>query len=372
MPRSKRKKAERDCTLDWASGFTAWLPERIQPVRRVGYTLMDLAHRGLLDEGEVTAFAQDTGLSDFAWRLLWADLDDRPDSESIAETLCHAAGVLVFVHGWDGSGEIWEDLPAMAIARNPGLVALVPDVNGFGGSPFASDTPSPEQCNPPAIMRSIERWLALLSLRAGVSAPKRPFVFVGHSMGGAALFFLDEEQWNPNEVGRIAAAPALLLNDRDRQRFYKALGVGIQLSGINPLIDRVAEDLIAPRIIDALAGWGSERVRAEHQRIYRSTPEGVIARTFAAMGQLTANFHQESWPNFTVFLGHKDRLVGLMPTLDLLQEMKFGPSQVRIALGDHYFFSVGSRADLHVQNRTLLLEEILAMHARLSAPQAEG
>lgn len=340
----------------WVGGYTAWLPERQQPVRRVGYTLADLVRRNLIDGDAFAAFSENSGLADFAWRLLWADDDDRPDAESIAAKIQAADGLLVFIHGWDGSGEIWEDLPALAVRNRPNLVALVPDVNGFGGSPFLDPSPDAARCDPPAVMASVEAWLDLLEVRPANRV--RPVVIVGHSMGGASLFFADPARWRTGELGRVAAAPALLLNDKQRQNFYRALGAGIRLSGISEFIDRLAENVIAPRIIDALAGGGSDRVLAEHRRIYRATPEGVIARTFAAMGQLAADLANDGWQHFRVVLGHRDRLVGLNAMLDLLEEIAFDPAQIRVVLGDHYFFSVGEHS-IHARNRELLLADIL-------------
>lgn len=356
-----------DQTPKWPGGYSAWLPERIPPVRRVGYTLIDLMRRGLLPPGKVAAFQRATLLQDFAWRVLWADTDAKPDAESVADTLCHADGLVVFVHGWAGSGEIWEDLPALVIKRNPRLVALVPDVNGFGGSPFSMSLPPIEKCDPPANMRAIELWLDLIGVRAKASWPqRRPLVFVGHSMGGATLFFLNGKTRRKEEIGRIALAPALLMNDRQRQVFYRTIGTGIRLSGLSDGLDRLVENFIAPRFIEMVAGSGSLKVRAQHKRIFDTTPEGVIAQTFAAMGRLNADFKHSQWRNFAVFLAEKDLLVGLKPTSELLERIRFQPEQVRQVSGDHYFFSVGSHADnAHIHNRELVIGEILAMHVRM-------
>lgn len=355
----------------WAGGYSLSLPERVSPVKRVTYTLRDLVRRDLLDRRAVEAFSDSTLLDDFAWRLMWAHNDGLPELESISLRLCEAPGILVFIHGWDGSGEIWEDLPALALLQNPGMLALVPDVNGFGGSAFRVDDPPIGHCDPPAVMAAVEAWLELIGLRIPAGdgrgkVPVRPVVLVGHSMGGAALFFASEDAWHPDELGRIAAAPALLLNDRMRQRFYRALGTGIQLSGWNDFTDRLTTSLIAPRIIDTLTQWGSRAVRAEHYRIYRETPERVVARTCAAMGLLDVELSRQTWRNFVVYLAHKDRLVGLQPALELLEDLHFDPAHIRVALGDHYFFSLGTRPALHARNRAMLLDDITRMARSLA------
>lgn len=353
-----------DRTLKWPGGYAAWLPERIPPVRRVGYTLVDLMRRGLMPSKTIEAFQHETLLADVAWRLLWADTDSKPDAESVADALRYAEGIIVFLHGWAGSGEIWEDLPAMVIQRNPGLVALIPDVNGFGGTPFSTNVPPIDKCDPPAIMRAVELWLDILGVRARPGwAQRRPIIFVGHSMGGATLFFLNEKRWNKGEVGRIALAPALLLNDRQRQLFYRTVGTGIRLTGVSDILDRLVENFIAPRFIQAVAGSGSLKVRAQHKHVFDSTAEGVIAQTFGAMGQLHASFGQSTWPDFVTFLAEKDLLVGQKLTSDLLASIHFHQDQIQRVIGDHYFFSVGGRTDAqHLQNRDMVIAHILAMH----------
>lgn len=348
---------------EWARGYSAWLPERIQPVRRVGYTLVDLARRGLLDRAMVDAFSDATGLSDFAFRILWSDTDKRPDAESVAEQLRDASGLVIFIHGWTGTGEIFEDLPAMLVKQNPGLVALVPDVNGFGGSPFRMASPPLNRCDPPAVMRQIEAWINLLGLRPPVDWPhRRPVIGVGHSMGGASLFFADSAFWRSGELGRIALAPALLLNDRQRQRFYRTLGQGIHLSGVTEFIDKLTENFFAPRVLRVLASGASERVMAEHIRVFRNTPEGTIGQTFAAMGVLEADLLQDNWPFFRAFLAREDRLVGVEQTAELLDSINLTRDQIQIVDGDHYFFSAGRRFPAHRYNREAVTAAIFVMH----------
>jgi pimeloyl-ACP methyl ester carboxylesterase len=352
----------------WPSGYSAWLPGRIPLIRSVGYTLIDLARRGLIEQSAVKQFSDETLLADFAWRVLWVDADTNPDVEALADRFQYAEGFVIFIHGWVGNGGIWEDLPAQVLKRNPRLIALVPDVNGFGGTPFKTSLPPLDKCNPPANMHAIELWLDMLGIRQADYPRKRPFIFVGHSMGGASVFFLDKNRWYPGEVGRVALAPALLMNDRQRQRLYKTLGTGIRISGWSDTLDHLVEKLIAPRLIETLAGPGSSlHVRAQHKRIFDSTPEGVIAQTFAAMGDLEAHFDRSEWPDFVTFLGDKDVLVGLQPTLDWLLSINFRRDQIRKVQGDHYFFSVGGAAEKHAANRELVIKDILSMQATMSS-----
>mgnify|MGYP001324339328 CR=1 FL=1 len=349
----------------WVNGFTAWLPERLAGVHSAGFTLLDLARRGLLSAETIDAFKDETGLADFAWRVYWSDGHAHSSTQAMADRLRLARGLVIFLHGWTGTGAIWEDLPAQVVARNPQTVALVPDVNGFGGTPFRSSLPLLEQCGPPALMHTVERWLDLIKVRPEPRRGRRPLVYVGHSMSGAALFFLDECTLEQGDVGCIAAAPALLMNDRDRQRFYKTLGAGIRLTGLTGAFDRLAEAVIAPRVIEALAGGASDLVQAEHRRVYRATPQGVVARTFAALAELDADLSRESWPHFSVFLGEDDRLVGLEQALSLLETFHFRREQIHAMPGDHYFFSIGARSPDHAHNRERLLAEIIDMMDRL-------
>jgi len=275
-----------------------------------------------------------------------------------------ARGFVLFVHGWDGGHAIWEQVPALVCAANPQLVALAPDVNGFGGSSFASDLPAVESCDPAANMAAVEGWIELLKLRSGRRATRRwrTITLVGHSMGGASLFYLDESRYRPHEVARLAVAPALLIKDTLRKGFYKALGVGIWAGSTTDTLGWLKTRL-APSIVELLIGDASQVVKDEHTRMFHATPNGVLAQTFFAMGAIPHQVKPRIWRHFQVVLGHKDRLVGVRPMLDLLEELCFTSDQVRVVLGDHYLFSVSNQSRrLHLRNREIVVEEILALH----------
>lgn len=342
----------------WARGYRAPRKENVHGAQRATYTLGGLAAARLIGAQRLADFRAATGLADFSWELAWSSHLAREPQEALR----HARSLVILIHGWDGSHAIWEDLPERLCVRNPRLVVLCPDVNGFGGSPFSAELPPPEMCSPPAVIRAVEAWIRLLALPSAPGARRpRCFVFVGHSMGGAALFYLDESAWRPHEVARLAVAPALLLNDGLRKGFYQALGVGIWAGAETGMLDWLKE-LLAPALVGLLIGDASRAVQREHLRIFKATPKGVLAQTFYAMGASPEPVRRHAWSQFRVVLGHRDRLVGVGPMLALLEELGFTSADLRVMLGDHYLFSCGQRSRrLHAVNRDLLVEQVLEL-----------
>jgi pimeloyl-ACP methyl ester carboxylesterase len=347
---------------DWVTGPRTTRRESTEGVVSASYGLNDLVQAGLIGSRRSARFRKRTGLADCAWRVFWPTAAVR--WRRYAEAMARARGFVVFIHGWDGNHAIWEQIPALVCAANPRLVALAVDVNGFGGSPFSEELPLLETCDPAAVMAAVERWIELLGLRSSQRATRRPRVitFVGHSMGGAALFYLDESRFRPHEAGRLAIAPALLINDALRQQFYKALGVGIWAGSTADALGWL-KSLLAPSIVEGLIGAASQVVKDEHVRLFNETPKGVLAQTFFAMGAVPRRVKPLRWHHFHVVLGHKDRLVGVKPMLDLLEQLGFASDQVRVVLGDHYLFSVSNQSRrLHGRNREIVVEKILARH----------
>lgn len=347
---------------DWVTESKTVRQEATEDIVSASYTLNDLVQAGLIEQQDATHFREQTGLADFAWRVFWHQ--EQAGQEDCTEAMNQARGFVIFMHGWDGSHAIWEQIPALVCAANPRLVALAPDVNGFAGSPFSDALPPIAVCDPSADMAAVERWIDMLGLRSSQRATRRLRVItlVGHSMSGAAMFYLNENHWRPHEVGRLAVAPALLINDGMRKSFYKALGVGIWAGAGADTLGWLKTKL-APSIVQMLIGEASQAVKAEHVRIFNETPKGVLAQTFFAMGTKPNPVKPRRWQYFHVVLGHKDRLVGVKPMLDLLEELGLTSDQVRVVLGDHYLFSVSNQSRrLHLRNREVVVEEILALH----------
>lgn len=334
--------------------------EAAQGVYSAAYSLAELADKEIIDPEKFKGFRQRSRLETVYWRAGWSrgDIIAAGGRGAFASK---ADVVVVFLHGWDGSEAIWEDLPGKLCALEPNILVLVPDVNGFGRSPFRKpETLAFRDCDPKANMRAVEGWLRLLGLLGG--RRHMPVVFVGHSMSGASLFYLNERAWSKQRVGRCALAPALLTNDVLRQGFYRSLGIGIW-AGRQLQLDLLTET-ISRGIIAQLIPGASQAVRAEHERIFKRTSKVTLANTFYAMGQAKSPVHGPDWQRFRVVLGHSDRLVGVGPMLTSLADLGFSSRQIRVVLGDHYFFSISRESQrLHRENKDIVLEEIRALVA---------
>ena len=165
-----------------------------------------------------------------------------------------------------------------------------------------------------------------------------------------------------HQIGRIALAPALLMNDLLRKSFYRTLGLGIFAS--QRLSLEQLTNSLSPMMINQLIAGASKSVQTTHQKVFKNTAKETLAFSFYAMGQAKLPSRNKSWNNFTVILGNSDRLVGLVPMLDLLSELGFNSRQVRAVFGDHYFFSVGQNSRKHHhEGREIAVEEICKMIA---------
>ena len=133
------------------------------------------------------------------------------------------------------------------------------------------------------------------------------------------------------------------------------MGAGIRLPSLS-----VLKDALAPHVIQILGPGASPQVKAEHLRIYNKTPFGTIAQTLYMIGAGTKPPQRTDWSHFKVALGHKDRVVGLDHTLNLLETLDFHPNQIRVTLGDHYFFSYGEGSpSSHNKNQQVIFDDLL-------------
>lgn len=348
--------------LTWALGYSQRAPGPVHNTQTAFYRMTDLIKKNAFDASVARNVLLDSGLMDMVWEVTWAEDFDTPD-EYLEERLHDVEGYVIFIHGWTGNHTIWEELPGMIVKANRRLVAISVDHNGFGESRFVEETPRLDACCPPSAMATMDRWVNALKLRRQPGDPNRKVLnFVGHSMGGAALFYLNPMRWDYGEETRYAVAPALLLNDTVHKAFFNAMGLGISLVDKLRIFEPV-ENFIRPNMVEAVCEGSSEFVKEIHTRQYGETPRGTTAATFRAMGLLQNWEIARRWDTFRVILGHKDSLVGLTPMMDMLSAMEVPAGNVRVVAGSHYMFSVGREtAFQHAQNRELVLNDILELH----------
>jgi hypothetical protein len=138
--------------------------------------------------------------------------------------------------------------------------------------------------------------------------------------------------------------------------------VGIGAGWQYEALDRFKQ-LLVLQAMELLAAGASQAVKKEHDRIFQWTSKGTIAQTFFALGLAEEMPPPRPWDNVFVMLAHRDRLVGLGPTLDFLEQMGLTSQNIQVVLGDHYFFSVSQQSRrLHTFNRAELLHHILRLH----------
>ena len=361
--------------LGWIIGYARRSEGTIPGTYIAEYRLSFLMKKGYIDRNEAQAFLDEAKLVDFHWEVTWPEDFDVPD-EMLIDRLANVQGYVVWVHGWTGNMHIWEDLPARVVNKNRRLVSISIDHNGFGESAFEDTTPELDSCNPPAAMRTLKKFIDLIKIRRQPGQVGTKVInLVGHSMGGATLFYLNPMQWNFGEVTRFAVAPALLLEDESHRAFYQTLGLGISILQLVPTLE-VFERFLKPGVLRTLASGATDDVKAIHDQQYNATARGITGATLMAMGRLKDTEIAHDFDLMQVMLGHKDPLVGLVSMIDLLGKLEFPAAHIHVVPGTHYMFSVGNESAMnthhHAQARDILVDDILELHDRAIEKQKVG
>jgi pimeloyl-ACP methyl ester carboxylesterase len=361
--------------MSWVAGYMRRSIGSVPNTYTAEYRLTDLMRKGYIDRRDGQSFLVQAGLTDFHWEVTWPEDFEMPD-EMLVDRIANVQGYVVFVHGWTGNLQIWEDLPGMVVSRNRQLVSIAIDHNGFGLSVFEDLTPSMDVCNPPAAMRTLQAFVDLICIRRQPGQTRTKVInFVGHSMGGATLFYMNPMQWNYGEVTRFALAPALLLEDEAHRAFYQTLGLGIGILQRLPVLE-IVERFIKPSVLGVLASGATNRVKEIHSRQYGETARGITGATFMAMGRLNDYEIPHDFGLMSVMLGHRDPLVGLIPMMDLLGKLEFPASNIHVVPGTHYMFSIGNETPTnayhHAQARDMVVDDILKLNNKALDQQKTG
>lgn len=361
--------------LNWVAGYINREKGSIADTYVAEYRLTELIKKGYIDRREGQKFLDESGLLEFHWEITWPEDFEVPD-EMLPDRIANVQGYVVWVHGWTGNLNVWEELPGMVVAGNRQLISIAIDHNGFGESIFEDETPSLDSCNPPAAMRVLQHFIDLLKIRRQPGETRTKVInFVGHSMGGATLFYLNPMVWNYGELTRMALAPALLLEDESHRAFYQTLGLGIGILQHLPVLE-VFEKFIKPSVLGTLVSGGSDAVKEIHDYQYNATPRGITGATFMAMGRLKDFEIARDFDLMQVMLGHRDPLVGLIQMIDLLGKLEFPAAHIHVVPGTHYMFSVGRETHMnayqHAQAREMLVVDVLDLHQKALDKQKTG
>jgi pimeloyl-ACP methyl ester carboxylesterase len=142
----------------------------------------------------------------------------------------------MLLHGWSGNREVWTRVAPALCRDNAQAVVIAPDLHGFGETPFAG-IPSPAQVELRSIGRTAEALRSLLGLA------ELPVAMVGHSMAGASLLTLTDEDIGP-QVTRVLINPILVSHDRRLQRKLRAVSYLVASVGrIGPLRRAIARSV---------------------------------------------------------------------------------------------------------------------------------
>lgn len=351
--------------LNWVSGYSQREKGNMLGTYSAEYQLSDLMQKGYIDRRDGQAFLEESGLLDFHWEITWPEDFEMPD-EMLVDRIANVQGYVVWVHGWTGNMHIWEELPGMVVTSNRQLVSICIDHNGFGSSQFENQSPALDLCNPPAAMKTLQAFIDLIKIRRQPGDAQQKVVnFVGHSMGGATLFYMNPLLWSFGEATRFALAPAILLEDESHRAFYSTLGLGIGILQKLPALE-IFERFIKPSVLNVLAAGASKRVKDLHDKQYNETPRGITGATFMAMGRLTNTEIAHDFDLMQVMLGHRDPLVDLKSMIDLLSKLEFPAKNIHVVPGTHYMFSVGNENHLnayhHAQAREMVVEDVINLH----------
>lgn len=306
-------------------------------------------------------FQAQSDLADLYWEASY--YQDSSESTNLSQALQQADGIVIFLHGCNGSHQTWEELPQQLVAQYPHVVCLNPDIYGFGESPLKANRPPFKQVSMAAAMATIELWLDLIGL-GPTAEPSRFYLFVGHSMGGGMLFYQNESFWQHSRYGCYLLSPSIFCNDWLRGLLYQLIGLGVMLPYIGPIKRKMIR-----WIIRGAMGGASTAVREEHGSY--STPYSTIMTTMCGIGQSPRPTRLD-WSPYRLVMGHQDVVVSPTKIISFVQQLGFKPHQIKVLLGDHYLFSYDDQSPItHRHSRQLILTDLVNFCQQLVISQAD-
>jgi pimeloyl-ACP methyl ester carboxylesterase len=288
-------------------------------IARADYRLSEIEAAFAMPAEGARKFRESTGYAELGWSI-YGRTDRLGPLGPFA--LARAGEIVVLLHGWLCTRELWHDM-AMALVRDqPDALVLVPDLAGCGESRFGEVTD--EQLQPRALGAMVMRWLGLLGLR------ELPGVLCGHSMAGLAILTIDPALLG-DRLARVTLTPALM----ELVPLQRAIGLSaarlVELSVRLPRLRRAIDALVGNPL--TAPGLGHDIRHTMKREFARATPH-VVATLARAVCNLRMG--PRALEGVEVVLGERD------PTLprrvDAAMLARFGCSPDRfhmMASGGH-------------------------------------
>jgi hypothetical protein len=224
------------------------------------------------------------------------------------------------------------------------------------------DYPKPGQATLTAGMVAVEEWLKVTGLWPLHHRAKKPFyLFVGHSMGAGMAFYKNQHDWQDDSYGCYVMAPGIFYQNKVSSFLYKLVASATRLPGITPLKNLTARLVIFSAMRDA-----SHVAQQEHAQIFYQSSFKTLADTLYGIGD-SPKPTRTDWSQYQVTLGHADILVRTSPTVKMLKRLGFAPHQIKVLVGDHYFFTYDEQSSPinHKYNRQIVTDDLVTFCEKL-------
>ncbi len=293
-------------------------------IHRADFRLSSLEAQGQVAAGSQEAFRAATGYADFGWSMYAHTSRLGPIGHS--SVLARASDLVVLAHGSLCDREVWRGVATSLCRHNAQAIVLVPDVLGFGGSPFASTARDERHFTPRALVDALLRWRELLSLH------EMPTVLAGHSLAGLSLMSVTDDELG-EQTSRVAVTPVFPAEHRSIRISLKLSALIIRTLG--PV--KLARDLLGKLILlhgPATRGHRrQDRLAMVHQ--FMAIDAQVLARIYRGVSQACPS-RRDRLERCAVIVGKDDPVAPTDRVLATLQELHVPERNIyHLASGGH-------------------------------------
>jgi len=210
----------------WTAGSER--TEMLAPdLQRADFRLSALAGAQLLDGAAVARFVERTGYGEIGFSVYGNSgrLGALTDSSAFAR----ATEVVVLLHGMFCDRGSWALVAPSVCRDNAQALVIAVDHSGFGETRFAAPAPAAEHASPRGLVAMLMALVELLGIR------DLPTVLVGHSMAGASLLTVRDDEVG-ERISRLAITPVFPAVDARYRRLLKvAAGLLPSLGAVHTL-----------------------------------------------------------------------------------------------------------------------------------------